>query len=157
LREHQTLDEAIALFTPAHLEEDAVVVPMLLVLDAENNLTGRLSRGDILMGLVPNLLDMDRLDKFAGKETEYPNLTFMYEEGVLAECGGNRNRRIRSLMRPVKFTLSADTHILEAVVALHHHNASCVPVTDDGAVVGILRFDEIFNAMCNTWCRLNRE
>ncbi|MCI5222476.1 MAG: hypothetical protein D3924_07355, partial [Candidatus Electrothrix sp. AR4] len=70
--------------------------------------------------------------------------------------GEHRNRPLHSLVHPVDLTLAATTHILEALVALHHHHESCVPVTDDGAVVGVLRFDEIFNAMCNTWCRLNQ-
>lgn len=63
-------------------------------------------------------------------------------------------RPVRSLMRPIDFTLPADTHILEAIVILHRHNTSCVPVLENGAVIGLLRFEELFHAMCNTWCTL---
>ncbi len=154
LYEDQTLDEAIALFALATSEDNQVLLPVLLVLDKKDNLSGMLSRADILRGLVPNMLEAARPGKFAGQNTEYPNLTYLYEDHALAECGGNRTRQVRFLMHPVDFTLSAETHILEAIVLLHRHNASCVPVTEDEVVVGMLRFDELFHAMCNTWCRL---
>ncbi|MCI5223905.1 MAG: CBS domain-containing protein, partial [Candidatus Electrothrix sp. AR4] len=64
LYEGQTLDEAIALFAA-----DTSGIPILLVLNRKDDLIGRLSRSDILLGLVPNLLDRDKMDKFLGKET----------------------------------------------------------------------------------------
>ncbi|RWX48794.1 CBS domain-containing protein [Candidatus Electrothrix marina] len=153
LYDHQTLDEAIALFGQSPSEENPLDLHFLLVLDQRNNLVGRLSRTDILRGLVPSLLGMGRGgSKFSWGNAEDPHLTCLYEDHALAECGGNRARLVRSLMRPVDFTLSADTHILEAIVVLHRHNTSCVPVIDNGAVIGLLRFEELFHAMCNTWC-----
>ncbi|WP_339137301.1 MAG: CBS domain-containing protein [Candidatus Electrothrix sp. GW3-4] len=155
LYEHQTLDEAIALFALSPSEENPVDLPLLLVLDTKNSLVGRISRADILRGLVPSLLGMGRGgSKFSWSNTEDPHLTFLYEDHALAECGGNRMRPVRSLMRPIDFTLPADTHILEAIVILHRHNTSCVPVLENGAVIGLLRFEELFHAMCNTWCTL---
>ncbi|MCI5126120.1 MAG: CBS domain-containing protein [Candidatus Electrothrix sp. AR5] len=155
LYDHQTLNEAIALFALSPSEEHPVDLHLLLVLDQRNNLVGRLSRFDILRGLVPSLLDMGRGgNKSSWSNTEDPHLTCLYEDHALAECGGNRTRPVRSLMRPVDVTLSADTHILEAIVVLHRHNTSCVPVIEAGAVIGLLRFEELFHAMCNTSCTL---
>lgn len=158
LYDHQTLDKAISLFANSPCEENPVDLHLLLVLDEKNNLVGRLSRTDILRGLVPSLLGTRRGgSKSSWSNTEDPHLTCLYEDHALAECGSNRTRRIRSLMRPVDFTLPADTHILEAIVVLHRHNASCVPVIDNGAVIGLLRFEELFHAMCNTWCTLQQD
>lgn len=158
LYDHQTLDEAIALFALSPSAKNSVDLPLLLVLDQRNNLVGQLSRNDILRGLVPSLLGMGRgRSTSSWSNIEDPHLTFLYEDHALAECGGNRTRLIRSLMRPVDFTLSVDTHILEAIVVLHRHNASCVPVIDNGAVIGLLRFEELFHAMCNTWCTLPQD
>lgn len=155
LYDDQTLDKAIALFSRSPSEEYPVALPLLLILNRKNTLVGRLSRADILRGLVPSLLGTGRGgSKFSWTNTDDPHLTCLYEDHALAECGGNRTRLVRSLMRPVDFTLPAETHILEAIVVLHRHNASCVPVIDAGAVIGILRFEEIFHAMCNTWCTL---
>ncbi|MCI5128622.1 MAG: CBS domain-containing protein [Candidatus Electrothrix sp. AUS3] len=180
LYDDQTLDHAIALFaldSPDVLQDvqDAQEIdqanfpsylPLLLVLDRQNNLVGQLSRIDILRGLVPSLLGMG-MGIGRGKEgkesspswthtahIEDPHLTYLYEDHALAECGGNRASLVRSLMRPIDFTLPANMHILEAIVLLHRHNASCVPVIEHGAVIGILRFKELFHAMCNTWCTL---
>ena len=154
LHDQQTLDDAIALFNASCTcaENSPALLPELFVLDAENKLVGRLSRLDILEGLLPNIPNMDRLGCFAGKSTAYPHLTYIFEDHVLAECAGNRTRPICSLMRPVDFTLPADTHILEAILELHRHNASCAPVTEDGTVIGVLRLEELFYSMCNTWC-----
>jgi len=163
LYDDQTLNDAIALFALKPSEANALELPLLLVLDRQNNLVGQLSRIDILRGLVPSLLGMD-IGRGEEKglssswnhtaHTEDPHLTYLYEDHALAECGGNRASLVRSLMRPVDFTLPANMHILEAIVLLHRHNASCVPVIEHGAVIGILRFKELFHAMCNTWCTL---
>ncbi len=158
LYDYQTLDRAIALFALDPSEENLFDLPLLLVLDKQNNLVGQLSRTDILRGLVPSLLGMGRGGNASSwTNAEDPHLTYLYEDHALAECGGNRTRLVRSLMRPVDFTLPADMHILEAIVVLHRHNASCVPVIKDGVVIGILRFEELFHAMCNTWCTLPQD
>ncbi|MCI5132379.1 MAG: CBS domain-containing protein [Candidatus Electrothrix sp. EH2] len=154
LYEDQALNDAIKLFSHPSSEEYPVDLPVLLVLDRQDTLVGSLSRIDILRGLVPNMLGRSRSNSFAWNATEYPHLTYLYEDHVLAECGGNRTRQVRFLMRPVDFTLPADTHILEAIIALHKQHSSCVPVSENGAIIGLLRFEELFHAMCNTWCML---
>lgn len=169
LYDDQTLDHAIALFaldSPAVQDVQEInqanfppYLPLLLVLDRQNNLVGQLSRIDILRGLVPSLLGMGKRGNISPSWTnaDDPHLTYLYEDHALAECGGNRASLVRSLMRPIDFTLPANMHILEAIVMLHRHNASCVPVIEHGAVIGILRFKELFHAMCNTWCTLPQE
>ena len=157
LYRHQTLDDAIALFSLPQSAEHPVDLPVLLVLDRQDNLVGSLSRLDILRGLVPNILERSQHNVFAWNTTEYPHLTYLFEDHVLAECGGNRTRQVRFLMRPVDFTLPADTHILEAIAVLHKHHSTCVPVTENRAIIGLLRFEELFHVLCNTWCTLPRK
>ncbi|XCN72970.1 MAG: CBS domain-containing protein [Candidatus Electrothrix aestuarii] len=152
--QHQTLDEAIALFSEFLTEAHPVELPVLLVLDEQDRLVGTLSRLDILRGLVPSMLGRCKCKGLFTSKAEYHHLTYLYEDHALSECGGNRTRQVRSQMRPVDFTLPADTHILEAIVLLHNHHTTCIPVSEDGAVIGLLRFEELFHTMCNTWCTL---
>lgn len=155
--EQQSLDDAITLFSSVPSERYPVPLPVLLVLDQEDNLVGRLTRNDILRGLVPSILKRSRGKTFFWQKAEYPHLTYLYEDHVLDECGGNRTRPIRNLMQAVDLTLPVDTHLLEAMVVLHDHHSTCVPVTEDGAVIGLLRYQELFHALCNTWCTLPQE
>ncbi|MCI5211803.1 MAG: hypothetical protein D3910_24165, partial [Candidatus Electrothrix sp. ATG2] len=60
LYQHQTLNDAIALFSLNPSENNPIDLPILLVLDEKNTLVGRLSRTDILCGLVPNMLERSK-------------------------------------------------------------------------------------------------
>ena len=155
LNENQTLQEAIEAFMSFKVgQQDRLRYAELLVVNDENQLIGKLSLINILHGLVPLLVDATKTDKFEGKETEYPNLTFLYEEKTFAECGKNQQKTIKNLLQPIEFTLPADTHILKALVMMSHRDDFNVPVIDDGIIIGLLRLEEIFKAMCTTYCAI---
>ncbi|MEA3469210.1 MAG: CBS domain-containing protein [Thermodesulfobacteriota bacterium] len=155
LNENQTLQEAIQTFMSFRAgEKDRLLYAGLLVVNDKNQLVGKLSLIDILHGLVPRLVDAAKVDKFEGKDTEFPNLAFLYEEKTFAGCGKNQQNPIKPLLQAINFSLPADTHILKALVMMSHRNDFNVPVTDNGAIIGILRLEEIFNAMCTTYCTI---
>ncbi len=153
LNENQTLQEAIKVFMSFRAgHEERIQYAKLLVVNGQNQLVGKLSLVDIIHGLAPRLLEATKVDKFEGKDAEYPNLAFLYEEKTLAECGKNQLMPVKSVMQPIKFSLPADTHILKALVMMSHRNNFNVPVTDNESIIGILRLEEIFHAMCTTYC-----
>ncbi len=153
LKENQTLQEAIqALMSFEAGEPSRPKYAGLLVVNDNKQLVGKLSLLDIMHGLVPRLVDAAKADKFEGKDAEYPNLSFLYEDSTFAECGKNLQQPIKSLLQPIEFSLPADTHILKALAMMSHRKEFNVPVTDNGSVVGMLRLEEIFNVMCTTYC-----
>ncbi|MCF8056158.1 MAG: CBS domain-containing protein [Desulfocapsa sp.] len=158
LNENQTLQEAIQAFMAFRAgEQDRLRYAELLVVNDQNQLVGKLSLIDILHGLVPRLVDASGSGKFEGKDTEYPNLAHLYEEKTFAGCGKNQEKSIKPLQRTIKFSLPADTPILKALVMMTHRNDFNVPVTENGNIIGVLRLEEIFNAMCTIYCSLEQK
>lgn len=103
-------------------------------------------------GLAPGLLQGTKVEKFEGKEGDYLDLATLYETSTFAECGKNRDKPIKPLIHSIDFSFSADTHILKALVMMSNRHDFDVPVTDNGTIIGVLRLEEIFMAMCNTYC-----
>ena len=155
LKENQTMQEAIEAFNSLRNDvENRHLCRKLLVVNDQNQLVGKLSMVDILHGLAPKLLEAAKIDKFEGQKGEFPNLAFLYEDSTFATCGENQFNPIKPLVNPIDFTLPADTHILKALVMMFNRNDFNVPVTDDGEIIGILSLEEVFNAMCNTYCAI---
>ena len=153
LNENQTLREAIQVFMSFRAgTKDRLRYAGLLVVNDQNQLVGKLSLIDIMQGLVPHLVDSTKVEKFEGKDAEYANLAFLYEEKTFAECGKNQPKSVKDLLQSIDFSLPADTHILKALVMMSHRNDFNVPVTENGNIVGLLCLEELFNAMCNTYC-----
>jgi len=153
LNENQTLKEAIEAFMSYRGGgQDRLLYAMLLVVNDESQLVGKLSLNDVIYGLAPRLMDATRVDKFEGKGGEYQDLALLYEESTFATCGENQSQKIKPLIRAINFSLPADTHILKALVMMSQRDDFSVPVTDNGIFIGVLRLEEIFTAMCNVYC-----
>lgn len=155
LNENETLQEAIQILMSFHSgQNERLRYSMLFVINDQNQLVGKLSMIDIIHGLVPLIQKASKVDKFEGKKEEVSNLTFLYEDSTFATCGENQKAPIKPLIQTIDFFLPADTHILKALVMMTRRNNYNVPVTENGSVVGILRLEEIFKAMCTTYCPL---
>ena len=155
LNENQTLEEAIESFISFRAgQQERLHYDMLFVVNDQNQLVGRLFLMDIMRGLAPHLLQDTKVEKFEGKGGNYQDLAYLYEKSTFSECGKNRDKPIKPLMHTIDFSLPADTHILKALVIMSNRNDFAIPVTDDGTLIGVLRLEEIFMAMCNTYCPL---
>lgn len=151
--EHQTVDEAIQSFMEFRAgQKERLHYAMLFVLNTHNQLIGRLTLMDIMRAFAPRLFDGLQTSRFDGKKGEYPNLALLHEETIFAECGKSRMRPIKPFVKAIDFTISATTHMLTAMVMMHGRGEFDVPVTEKGSVVGVLRLEEIFTTMCNTYC-----
>lgn len=153
LNENQTLQEAIRAFRTFRAgQQGRLCYAGILVVNDQNQLVGKLSLIDIMHGLIPHLEDATKAGKFEGKDAEYPNLSFLYEETTFADCMKNQHKLVKPLLHAIDFSLPADTHMLKALLMMSHRNDFNVPVTENGTIIGILRLEEIFNAMCTTFC-----
>lgn len=155
LNENQIMQEAIQTFMELRQEKDGrIKYGMLFVVNNSNQLVGKLSLMDILHGFAPRLFEGARVNRFDGKEGDYPGLALLHEQSVYAECGKSRRHPIKNHLRAIDFTMSADTSMLKALVMMSSRNENDVPVTDNGTIVGVLRLEEIFVAMCNSVCMM---
>lgn len=155
LSEDQTLQDAIQSFISFRAgQHERLHYDMLFVVNDSNQLVGRLFLIDIMYGLAPHLLDSTKSSKFEGQAGNYQDLVYLYEKSTFTECGKNRDKPIKPLMHAIDFSIPADTHILKAMVMMNNRHDFEVPVTDNGTIIGVLRLEEIFMAMCNTYCPL---
>lgn len=155
LNETQTLQEAIESFIYFRAgQREHLHYNMIFVVNDLNQLVGRMFLMDIMHGLAPRLFETTKIDQFDGKEGEYPDLVFLHEMSTFSECGKNRDKPIKPLIHAIDFSLPANTHILKALVMMSGRKDFDVPVTEDGTIVGVLRLEEIFMAMCNTYCKI---
>ncbi|WP_028581177.1 CBS domain-containing protein [Desulfogranum japonicum] len=155
INENATLDEAIASCKEIQADgSEKVRQKVLLVVNDADQLVGKLSIVDIMKGLAPHLLSETKVEKFDGKTADFTDLAFLLEESTFLECGKNRNRIVKPLLHPIDLVLTPDTHLLNALVLMSKHKESIVPVKENGTVLGVLRCEEIFLAMCNTYCKL---
>ena len=156
LNENQSLLEAIQAFMSFRAGQDErIQYGKLLVVNDKNQLVGKLSLVDIIHGIAPRLMDATNVGEFEGKDGEYPNLAFLYEDATFSDCKKNQEKSIKPLLKAIDFSIPADTHILKALVMMSNRNDYNVPVTDEGSIIGMLRLEEIFNTMCNTYCDIN--
>lgn len=155
LNENQTLQEAIQSFMSFRAgQREHLHYNMLFVVNDLNQLVGRMFLMDIMHGLAPRLLDGAKVDKFDGKAAEYSDLVYLYEMSTFSECGKNRDKPIKPLIHVIDFSLSADTHILKALMMMAARKDFDVPVKENHNIIGVLRLEEIFMAMCNTYCTI---
>ncbi len=155
IKETATLDEAIISckeLLPDGSEQ--VRQKVLLVVNDADQLVGKISIMDIMKGLAPHLLSETKVKQFDGKTADFTDLAFLLEESTFSECGKNRNRTVESLVHPIDVVLTPDTPVLKALVLLSAHKETIIPVKENGVILGVLRLEEIFLAMCNTYCTL---
>jgi len=56
-------------------------------------------------------------------------------------------------MMPIQHIVKGRDPLLKALSIMLHSNEVVLPVVEDGAVVGVIRLEEIFTAICGV-CRL---
>nr|WP_320012292.1 CBS domain-containing protein [uncultured Desulfobulbus sp.] len=155
INENASLEEAIIQFKEFLPDgNERVAHNQLLVISDQEQLVGRLTLMDIMRGFAPQLLGKTKVEHFDGKTGDFTDLALLLEESTFSECGKNRTQPILPLVQPIKLTLGQETHLLKALVMMSAHNELKVPVTENSRVIGVLRLEEIFLAMCNTYCVL---
>ncbi|MFH1216896.1 MAG: CBS domain-containing protein [Pseudomonadota bacterium] len=125
----------------------------LFVLNEQNQLVGRMSLRDILKGLDRRLVEVPAVKEFEGKGAEYPNLAFLWEESFFVECSRKKDAPLKGFMSPVERMVKADDSLVKALSVILHGVDQVLPVIDGDEVIGVIRLEEIFKAVCR-YCKL---
>jgi CBS domain-containing protein len=149
LKEHNTLHEAVEMIGSYTSDEnDRIRYAELLVLNDQNQLSGLATLQDILQSLNPRLKDASMVKNFAGKKSEFEDLTYLWEESFFVECKKRSHVLIRDFMSPIKHIHKGSDPVLMALLVMINTKEAVLPVIDDDRVIGVIRLKEIFKAVC---------
>jgi|GEM_PF-409462 len=158
LNDDQTIDDAIQSFMEFRAgQKERLHYSIIFVLNNQSQLVGKLTQMDIMRAFAPRLFQSLDAGKYDGKKVDFSDLAMLHEERIFSECGKNRMQPISPFIRPIKFTVSSETSMLTALLMMHSHQEFDIPVTENGSVIGVLRLEEVFTAMCNTYCLIPQQ
>lgn len=153
LNDDQTIDDAIQSFMEFRAgQKERLHYAIIFVLNNQSQLVGKLTLMDIMRAFAPRLFQGLDTGKFDGKKADFPDLALLHEEKIFSECGKSRMQQIKPFISPIEFTIPSETNMLTALLMMHSRKEFDVPVTENGSVIGVLRLEEVFTAMCNTYC-----
>jgi Mg/Co/Ni transporter MgtE len=155
LTEDQSLHDAVeAIKSYTHSPEARLAYSELFVLDISNHLlVGRARLQDIIRGIDSRFNGLGKVGKFEGKKTDVTNLVTLWGDSFFDECAKSRTKQIREFMSPVQHTVGGSDSLLKALAMMLSANETVLPVVDNDRVAGVIRLEEIFNAITNR-CRL---
>ena len=144
-----TLRQAMAEMERAELDIDGrkSLPRMILIFDEQYRLMGMARRRDILRGLEPEFLRDKPLQyrkKLWDVETD-PDLSELSYDRVLDDCRRLAEQPISEVMIPIEGTVDYQDHIVRVTYEMNKHNLSLLPVSRDGAVVGVVRSVDVFH------------
>jgi len=150
LNENKTLKEAVAelkAYTAGVMNR--LRYDVLLVVNDKNQLVGKVSLVDIMKALFPSLFETMKVEKFEGKGSSFPNLAILLEDTATKECSLRAGKPVKDFMSHDDFFLQADTQILKTLSIMLSSGNNNIPVIDDKKVIGVIRLEEIFLALCS--------
>ncbi len=152
LRESQTLGEAVqTLLSYTCGNEGRLQYAGILITDKDNQLAGFLNLQTILRALDSRLANTPR--GFEGKGGKYPDLAILWEESFFSKCSEKNNTPISDFMISPETVVKGNDPLLKALSIMLHSNEIVLPVNEEGSIIGVIRLEEIFTAICNA-CRL---
>lgn len=145
IRDNATLRDALSVLLSAF--SGGKRFRHLLVLDANGQLVGLLGIRDILRGLFPEYLRSDELHRhpFQGVQPDFRALALIWQETCETQCKEAASNPVRDFMSSVPTTIRPGDPITLAAYLMVNHDASILPVVDDGKVVGVVRMIDVFN------------
>ena len=152
LQDDQTLQDAINI---VHLFacNDYLQFAEVLILNDKKQVIGQVTVHEILQGIEPRLLKKEENPDFEGLEIDYPNLAILWEDSFFKECHKRVDKPIKEFLSPIKATVKASDPLLKALYIMTHTNENNLPVLEDNKVVGMIRINEVFAAICS-YCEL---
>jgi Mg/Co/Ni transporter MgtE len=135
-----TIKQAIAIVKKASLGLEGQLEPtVLLIFDEKYQLMGSLSIKDLIRGIEKKFA---RSGDWMSKEWDTP----VFFEGLFtAGVKEEAEKPVSEIMTPVKETAQANDSIIKAIYIMMEKDLTLLPVLDKGAVVGVIRLNEIFN------------
>lgn len=154
LHEDQSLHDAVEIIKSYTAgAEERLRYSELLVLDANHQLVGRVTIQDIIMGIDPRFIGLDKVTKYEGKKADVTNLIILWEDSFFEECSKRRTKKIRDFMSPIRQNVKGSDSLLKALAIMLSTNESVLPVVEADRVIGVIRLEEVFKAITSR-CRL---
>jgi CBS domain-containing protein len=148
LKETQTLHDGVEILL-AHKcgEYERIRYAELLVLNDQNQLSGRVTLQNILLSLDPRLKEASKVKGFEGKEAGFLDLIILWEDSFFVECKKWSHIPIRNLMSPIKHIVKGGDPVLKALAIMTNTQNLVLPVVDGGRIIGVIRLKEIFTTI----------
>lgn len=154
VHEWVTIREAIvALGASAVRFPDGHCIPprYLLVIDEKDELTGIVSRRELLKGLVPQLREAERVDAHLRRLVPFRDTAFelpirwssLFSRAALRAA----RSPVSTVMRPVRGTVTVNDPLSTVITTMIHHQIDLVPVLDGRKVAGIVLMTAVFDAV----------
>jgi CBS-domain-containing membrane protein len=137
-----TIKQAVAIVKKSALGLEGKVDPMtLLIFDEKYQLVGSLTMKDLIRGIEKKF---GRSGDWMSKEWDTP----VFFEGLFtAGVKEESQKQVNEIMSPVSETVQAGDSVIKAIYIMIEKDLSLLPVIDKGAVVGVIRLNEIFNEL----------
>ena len=122
----------------------------LLVISADYQYVGRLTVRGILSCYFPTLLATGDKQIFAGKKEKFSDLAILMEDSFQGECKRQGGLPVRDYMAPPLKSIKASLHPLHAAEIMMTENETCLPVVEDGILIGLVRLIDIFHTLAGS-------
>ena len=122
----------------------------LLVINADNQYVGRLTVRSILNCYFPSLFATGDKQIFAGKQAKFTDLAILMEDSFQGECKRQGALPVRDFMAPPLKSIKAGMHPLHAAEIMMTENETCLPVVEDGILIGLVRLIDLFRTLASS-------
>ena len=122
----------------------------LLVINADNQYVGRLTVRSILTCYFPSLFATGDKQIFAGKQAKFTDLAILMEDSFQGECKRQGALPVRDFMAPPLKSIKAGMHPLHAAEIMMTENETCLPVVEDGILIGLVRLIDLFRTLASS-------
>ena len=122
----------------------------LLVISADNRLVGRLTLRGILTCYFPTLFAGDQQPIFAGKQAKFTDLAILLEDSFQGECKRQGSLPVADFMVPPHKAIKAGLHPLHAAEIMMAENETCLPVSEDDGLIGVVRLIDLFRTLASS-------
>lgn len=146
-----SVHEAVAqLFSRTANGSGKLMFDELIVLNADNQYVGRLTLQGILTCFFPTLFSVDQRKVFVGKTDKFTDLAILLEDSFQAQCRRQGTLPVSQFMVPPHKSIKADVHPLHAAEIMMAENETCLPVVEDGSLIGVVRLIDIFRSLAGS-------
>ena len=121
----------------------------LLVISADNQYVGRLTVRGILTCYFPTLFAGDQQPIFAGKQAKFTDLAILLEDSFQTECKRQGSLPVGDFMAPPHKAIKAGLHPLHAAEIMMAENETCLPVSEDDGLIGVVRLIDLFRTLAS--------
>ena len=122
----------------------------LLVISADNQYVGRLTVRGILTCYFPTLFAGDQQPIFAGKQAKFTDLAILLEDSFQTECKRQGSLPVGDFMAPPHKAIKAGLHPLHAAEIMMAENETCLPVSEDDGLIGVVRLIDLFRTLASS-------